>query len=93
MTNVIKTDGKRETFDVEKLRRAVEAAVMESDVSEDKRKDIIDRVVRATREITENKDEIRTSEIRARILRELDTLEPSISKAWRTYEQTKATKK
>ncbi|MHA1874649.1 MAG: ATP cone domain-containing protein [Candidatus Heimdallarchaeaceae archaeon] len=93
MTDVIKTDGRKEAFDAEKLRRSVEAAVMESDVSEDRRKDVIDRVVRVAREMTENRDEIRTSEIRARILRELDTLEPSISKAWRTYEQTKATKK
>lgn len=93
MTDVIKTDGRKEAFDAEKLRRSVEAAVMESDVSEDRRKDVIDRVVRVAREMTENRDEIRTSEIRARILRELDTLEPSISKAWRTYEQTKAARR
>ncbi len=93
MTDVIKTDGKRESFNIEKIRRSIEAAARETHISDDRRRDVINRVLEITREMAEKNSTIKTRDLRDRILRELDTLEPSISKSWRAYEQTKATRR
>ena len=42
-----------------------------------------------TRQMAEGKEEIATSEIREKILSELDSVESAIAEAWRKYDQEK----
>ncbi len=84
---VIKTDGTREPFDVEKIKKAISMAAVEAGISEERKNEIIEQVTAAAVKTADAKEEITTAEIRDKILGDLDQIEPSVSKAWRTYDQ------
>ena len=86
---VVKKDGTREPFDEEKIRRAVEMASREAGLAAERTAEVVDQVSQKIVDMAASKEEITTSEIRDAILSELDMLEPTVSAAWRTYEQAK----
>ena len=86
---VIKKDGRKEPFDVEKIKKSVEAAAKMANLSEERIKEVVDQVLRATTQLAEGKEEIATSELKEKILAELGIIEPSVSEAWKKYEQEK----
>jgi transcriptional regulator NrdR family protein len=86
---VIKKDGTKEPFDTEKIRRSITAAAQTTNLSEERMKEVVDQVSGAAMQLAEGKEEIATSELREKILSELDITEPSVSEAWRRYEQEK----
>jgi len=86
---VIKKDGTKETFDAEKIKDAIAGAVQGTDISEERTSEVIEQVVAAVIHMAEEKEEIATSEIREKILSELDGVEPAVAEAWRKYEQEK----
>ncbi|MBU2539924.1 hypothetical protein KJ786_02085 [Patescibacteria group bacterium] len=87
---VIKKDGTKEPFDAGKIRNAIVATVASVALSEERKNEVVEQVVsKVTQTIVEGKDEIPTSEIKENILSELDSIEPSVSAAWRKYEQEK----
>lgn len=85
-SNVVKKDGTKEPFDAEKIRKAIVLAAGQVGLAE-KRKNEIAEQVAATLTIAEDNEEITTSEIREKILNELDSIEPTVSAAWRKYDQ------
>ena len=87
---VIKKDGEKEPFDVEKIKKSITVAVSEADLSEERKSEVIEQVSKAAIQLAEEKEEIATSEIKAKILSELDALESSVSESWRKHEQEKA---
>jgi ribonucleoside-triphosphate reductase len=89
-TQVIKKDGSKQPFDAEKIKRAIEGAAKEAGLPDDKISQVVAEVSGAVIGKTDEREEITTSEIKAMILDELDKVEPSVSQAWRTYEQSKA---
>ena len=86
---VIKKDGTKQPFDAEKIKKAIAIAVEEAGLPEERKKEVVEQVSAAAIQLAEEKEEIATSELREKILSELDTIEPSVSEAWRKHEQEK----
>ena len=88
MTQVIKKDKRRETFDLGKIRRSIETAAKEAGLSDERIKKIVDEVSQVAIDVGKKKAEIETRALRETILKKLDELEPAVSKAWRKYDRT-----
>ena len=86
---VIKKDGTKQPFDAEKIKESIRAAANLTDISEERKNELVEKVGNATIEIANAKKKITTSEIKEKILKDLDAIEPSVSAAWRRYEQEK----
>ncbi len=86
---VIKRDGTKEPFDAGKIKNSILAAAQRTELSEDRRDEVVIRVSSVVLELAAQKEEIATSELREKILSELDAIEPSISEAWRKHGQEK----
>ena len=84
-SQVIKKDGTKEPFDEGKIRRAISAAATQAGIAEDKKSEVVGTVTSAVLQLAGAKEEIATSEIRDKILSELDRIEPSVAAAWRAY--------
>lgn len=84
---VIKKDGTKEPFDAGKIRKSITAATNMTDLSEERKNEIVEQVATATIEMAGGKREITTKELREKILNELDRIEPSVSEAWRRYDR------
>ena len=84
---VIKKDGTKEPFDSEKIKRSIMAAAGETDLLEEEKKEIADQVSSIVLQMAGEREEIEASEIKDKILQELDSIKPSISKAWREYDE------
>ena len=89
MVKVIKSDGTKEAFDVNKVRRAVETAAEEARVPQARAREVAERAVRAARAATKDRNEVKSSTIRTSVLRELDSSERSIATAWRKYDSAR----
>lgn len=84
---VIKKDGTKEAFDSEKIKNSIMASAKETDLSEERRKEVVDQVSSIVIQMAGEREEIEVSEIRDKILQELDSIEPSVSATWRNYEE------
>ncbi len=86
---VTKKDGTKFPFDPAKIKASVVAACLDTELSNaeaDKISvEIFDLVSGALKDI----DEVPTTEVRDKVLAELDMLHPNIAEAWRRYEATK----
>ena len=86
---VIKKDGSREPFDPEKIRNSIRSAANMTDLSEERKNEIVEQVTKKVLEMAGESEVIETSEIRDKILLELDQIELSVANAWREYESKK----
>ena len=86
---VIKKNGSKEPFDAEKIRKSIIAAAQGTNLSEERINEVVEQVSKVALELAEGKEEIATSELREKILGELDNVEPSISEGWRKHDQEK----
>lgn len=84
---VIKRDGIKEPFDAEKIKRSIVANAQDANLSEKRINELAKQVSEAVIQLTKEKEEITTTEIKEKILIELDTAEPSVSEAWRKFEE------
>jgi transcriptional regulator NrdR family protein len=83
---VIKRSGEREIFDPMKIEESIRKAARDANLSEERIGDLIDKIATVIIETATKKEEITTSEIRTRILKELDILEPVVSEVWKKFE-------
>ncbi|MFH1671744.1 MAG: ATP cone domain-containing protein [Candidatus Portnoybacteria bacterium] len=86
---VIKKDGTKEPFDAEKIKTAIKAAGAFTDVSEDRLGEVTDQVTAAVVQALSDKDDMTTSEVREKVLAELDSAEKTIADSWRQYDEEK----
>ena len=86
---VIKKDGSREPFDAEKIKKAIASAAQETNLPEERKNEVIEEVAAIVIQMADSKEEIATSEIKEKILSELDRVEPVVSASWRRYDQEK----
>ncbi len=88
-TQVVKKDDSRQPFDAEKIKRAIALACSEGGCSEERKNEVVEQVSAAALDLADSKDEIATSELREKILAELDSFEPAAAQAWRKHDQEK----
>lgn len=88
-TQVIKKDGAKEPFNSEKIRRAIQFAANDAGLSPERANEIASRILITVLDFAATKDEIATSELREKIVSELDIIEPVTAKAWREHDQKK----
>ena len=86
---VIKKDGTKEPFDAEKIKKAITTAATQANLSSEEITKIVGQVLPTVVQSIAGKEEVASTEIKEKILKELDTLAPSVSGAWRKYEQAK----
>lgn len=90
MTNqVIKKDGSKEAFDLEKIKRVIRLAGQDAGLDEAKQNEIAEKVAEEIKEIFKDQEEVRALEIRDKILGRLDLYAPPVANAWRDYELNK----
>jgi transcriptional regulator NrdR family protein len=89
LKEVLKKGGKREKFEPEKIKRAINFALEKTELSSEKKKEIFEKVFGQIMEFLKDKREIATVEIEAKILLELDKICPQAAKIWRDYRLAK----
>lgn len=87
---VFKKGGKFEIFNPEKIKKSIFLTVQKSGISEEKKKEIAEKVFSEVMEFLKEKKEISTAEIEAKIILEFDKLAPEVSEIWREYRIKKA---
>ncbi len=86
---VIKRDGSRETFDAEKLKSAIASAAREAGHDDTRVASIVDQASAGVLALAGGVEEISTSELKLKILADLDTLAPEVGAAWRKHDAEK----
>lgn len=84
-SQVIKKDGTKQPFDAEKIRKAIGLAAEQAGLSEERKNEVVEQVATAAIQLADTKEEIATSEIKEKILSELNNIEPSVASVWREY--------
>jgi len=86
---VIKRDGRKEPFDAKKIRNSIADTAKEAGLSGAKKNKLVKQVATSAIQLAKGKAVIATSEIRDKIVSELDRLEPTVSAVWRKSEEEK----
>jgi len=89
ISQVIKKDGTKEPFDVEKVKRSIESAADEAGLSQDRTQEVVDIATRSVMKTLEGREDVPTAEIRERVLAAVRAVEPSVSEAWQKYDKEK----
>ncbi len=84
-SQVIKKDGIKQPFDAEKIRKAIGLAAEQAGLSEERKNEVVEQVATVAIQLADTKEEIATSEIKEKILSELNNIEPSVASVWREY--------
>lgn len=94
MTNfVIKKSGEREPFDPMKIENSIRAAATDAGLPTERINELVSRVAKVVIDAVVDKNEVATSEIKTRILAELDEIEPAVADAWRQFDEAKENQK
>lgn len=86
---VIKRTGEKQDFSEYKIKQSIMNAAKDAGLSEDKMKELTNRVSVKIMEMLKDKEEVTAQFIRDKILSELDETEKSAADAWRRYEASK----
>jgi transcriptional regulator NrdR family protein len=86
---VIKKDGSKEPFDINKIKESIEAACSDAGLNPDKKAELVEKITNKIIETLQDKTEITSLELRDKILGELDLYAPEVAASWRDYEITK----
>jgi transcriptional regulator NrdR family protein len=84
---IIKRDDKREDFDSNKLRRAIEKAAAEANIERNRATEIADSAVRDVEEHFKNRDEVKSADIKKRVLEVLDNEGKKVADAARNFKK------
>jgi transcriptional regulator NrdR family protein len=84
---IIKRDDKREDFDSNKLRRAVEKAAEEANIERNRATEIANGAVRDVEEHFRNRDEVKSADIKKRVLEVLDSEGKKVADAARNFKK------
>jgi len=87
MTDVIKSDGKKQPFKAEKIINSIEKAVKDAGFNPQEKTGAIDHASRDAIQMAQNMNQVETKEIRNTILNDLEQDEPQIANTWKQYER------
>jgi transcriptional regulator NrdR family protein len=85
MTVVIKRDGNRESFRRDKITKAIESAAKRVDIEKKRVKEIAARVARDVEDNFRDRDEVRSRDIRDRVLKSLEREEKRVAKEFKSF--------
>ena len=86
MSYVIKRNGKKVSFNKNKIISSIQKAAKDSGVSSSRTKELIEEVANPVIEKYHNRN-VKSSYLRAIILRRLDRKSRSVSNAWRNFDK------
>ena len=86
MTDVIKSNGKKQPFKAEKIRNSIENAVKDTGFNPQEKTDVIEHASRDAIQMAQNTNRIETRQIKDVILNDLEQDDPKIADTWRQYE-------
>ena len=84
---VVKRDEKREDFDDKKLRRAIEMAAERAEIDKDKAREIAERVAKNVEENFRDRDDVKSADIRERVLERLNEEERKVADSFRDFKK------
>lgn len=90
---VIKKTGEKEPFDPMKIENSIRAAATDAGLLAERINELVNRVAKVVIDAVVDKNEVATSEIKQRILTELDEIEPAVAEAWRKFDEAKENQK
>ena len=82
---VIKSDGSKASFDAKKISRSITRAAQDAKLPPAEINKIVGQVSDTVMQSIESKDKVMSSEIRDKILAELDHISPKVSAEWRRF--------
>ncbi|MSU60416.1 MAG: hypothetical protein EXS52_00675 [Candidatus Staskawiczbacteria bacterium] len=88
-TFVTKKDGTKLPFDPEKIKAAVVAACLDAELANEEADKIAIEILNLVVGVLKDVEEVSTTEVRDKVLAELEMLHPNIAEAWKKYETTK----
>ncbi len=84
---VVKRDDRREDFDNNKVRKGIEEAARRAEIDNDRTKEIADKIAKDVEDNFKDKDEVKSADIRERILDKLNEEEKKIADSFRDYKK------
>ena len=88
MGTVIKRDGKRQAFSPAKVRKSIESAGKDANLSKSKIQELVKEVANSVIALY-SKKRVKAVQLRKSILRRLNRRAKSVSAAWRRFERNK----
>ena len=85
MTVVVKRDGSRENFKRDKIMKGIESAAKRVNVDKKRAKEIAERIARGVQDSYRDREEVRSRDIRDRVLKDLDREGKRIAKEFRSF--------
>jgi transcriptional regulator NrdR family protein len=85
MIKVIKKGGKREKFNLNKIKKSLISSIERTDLSQEKKDELVEKITKKVLDFAKQKKEVFTAEIEAKILLELDKVCPEAVKLWREH--------
>gem|GEM_PF-2398818 len=82
---VVKRDDRREDFKRDKIRRGIERAADRVKVDKKRAKEMADRIAKDVEKNFRNRDEVRSEDIRNRVLEALDRDERRVADSFREF--------
>lgn len=86
---VTKKDGTRVPFNQDKLKDSIAAAGTDAGLPNAEASDIAAQVSALVSQTLEGQEEISSTEIKEKVLAELEVSHPALAEAWKKYEETK----
>ena len=86
---VIKNDGEKVAFDSKKIIRSITKAAQDAQLTPSEMNNVVNEVSVIALQFAGSKDKIMASEIKEKILMELDRVAPNVSKEWRKFMNAK----
>jgi len=84
---VVKKDGSKAAFDSSKTKNSIIASAKEAGFDQDKAEAVANEISTSVLNSFYDQDTVLTSEIKNRVLAQLDSSYPEVSAAWRKYDQ------
>lgn len=83
---VIKTDGSKVPFDVKKINRSITRSASDANLSPEEINTLVKNIGGIVVSLIEPEEKVKSSEIREKILNELDQEAPRVAAEWRKFD-------
>jgi len=87
MAKIVKNSGRKEAFDAKKVKASIRKAAADAGLTEARTRKVVAAVYKDVSSAFRKEDEVDSSDLRACILADLDSIAPSVSKAWRKFDR------